>query len=287
MKDKNTAALLGLFLGCFGIHRFYLGQVGLGIFYCFLSLISLTGIGVILGVIDFIAFLTMDEETFDRKYNRDFFNNQGRGRRAYDTDFERDRRYDRRDERRAYREERNQRRSYERPKSRFEEERGPIRRDNRVPPKKQTKANPYKVSGMEKYRDYEFDAAIADFKKALQIDSKDIAVHFNMACAYSLLEEQQNAFFHLSRAVELGFVDFEKIKTHDALAFLRIQDEFDEFAQKGYRLSSASDSTPEAKQEDLAQTSDLLEQLNKLGSLRDKGLLTEEEFQVQKKKLLG
>ena len=283
MKNKNTAALLALFLGCFGVHRFYLGQVGLGIFYCFLSLISLTGIGVILGIIDFIAFLTMDDEVFDVKYNRDYLN-RGHGRRFYDTDFDRPRRNRRNDDFDFNRESDRDRRSYQRPKSRFEEERGTVRRSE----KKKPKTNPYKTSGLEKYRDFEFEAAIADFKKALQIDANDIAVHFNMACAYSLLEDKHSAFFHLSRAVELGFVDFEKIKTHDALAYLRIQDEFDDFAQKGYRLTPAPNPEVEAsKEEDLAQTNDLLEQLKKLGSLREKGLLTEEEFQVQKKKLLG
>ena len=32
---------------------------------------------------------------------------------------------------------------------------------------------------------------------------------------------------------------------------------------------------------------DLLEQIKELGALRERGLLTEEEFVVQKKKLLG
>ena len=35
---------------------------------------------------------------------------------------------------------------------------------------------------------------------------------------------------------EFGFKDFRKIKAHDAFAYLRIQDEFDEFAANGYRL---------------------------------------------------
>lgn len=276
MKNKNVAAILGLFLGPFGVHRFYLGQIGLGIFYCILAI---TGISAILGVIDFIAFLSMDEEVFDAKYNRNVRN------RGYDTDFDRPQNRNRRTkEKRTYQE---KRKTYERPKSRYEEERRPVRRSR--PTASRKKSNPFKKSGLEKYREFEFEAAIADFKKALQIDSNDIAVHFNMSCAYSLTEEADNAFFHLSKAVELGFVDFERIKTHDALAYLRIQDEFDEFARKGYRLTAALDPTtmPQSKEEELANTSDLLEQLKKLGALREKGLLTEQEFQVQKKKLLG
>ncbi len=48
-RDEVVGVLLALFLGCFGVHHFYLGRVGLGILYvCF----SWTGIPAILGVIE-------------------------------------------------------------------------------------------------------------------------------------------------------------------------------------------------------------------------------------------
>lgn len=263
MKDKNIAALLSFFLGFLGIHRFYLGQVGLGIFYCILMF---TGISFLLGFIDFVAFLAMDQRVFDAKYNRDHLRDQER----YDTD------YDRRDDRRR----RGRAPSYEKESTR----RRPINRPvARKSPQPTSKNNAFKISGLQKYKDYEFEAAITDFKKALQINPNDVAVHFNMACTYSLLEESDNAYFHLSKAVELGFVDFEKIRTHDALAYLRIQDEFDQFVKNGYRLSPK----PKTQKENLTEASDLLEQLKKLGELREKGLLTQDEFAMQKKKLLG
>jgi TM2 domain-containing membrane protein YozV len=37
MKSKLTAGLLGLFLGTFGIHKFYLGKTTQGIIYILLS----------------------------------------------------------------------------------------------------------------------------------------------------------------------------------------------------------------------------------------------------------
>jgi len=74
MKDKNLAAVLAFFGGQVGLHRFYLGQVGLGIVY------FIPFIGAMLGVIDAIAFLSMDQKTFDEKYNKAQYNPTQPGR---------------------------------------------------------------------------------------------------------------------------------------------------------------------------------------------------------------
>jgi len=66
MKDKTLAGLLALILGTLGVHRFYLGQPKLGILYLILLF---TGISAILGLIDAVMFLTMNQEDFDEKYN--------------------------------------------------------------------------------------------------------------------------------------------------------------------------------------------------------------------------
>lgn len=65
-KSKTVAAILALLVGVLGIHRFYLGQVGLGILYLFLSI---TGISGIIAFIDFITFIVMSKAEFDAKYN--------------------------------------------------------------------------------------------------------------------------------------------------------------------------------------------------------------------------
>lgn len=64
MKNKTTAALLALFLGVLGVHRFYLKQFWLGLLY--LLTLGFYGIGAL---IDFIVFITMKDERFDEKYN--------------------------------------------------------------------------------------------------------------------------------------------------------------------------------------------------------------------------
>ena len=270
MKDKNVAGILALFLGGFGIHRFYLGQAGLGIFY---MIFFLTPIPWIIGLVDAILFFSMDKEQFNQKYNKMHPYNR--------TDFAREGRYaDRRTERDRYGQP-----DFSRQRN-FEKEKETQRRNR---PNNPPKHNPYKLSGIKKYKEYEYEEAIEDFQKALQINEKDIAVHFNLACSYSLTENVEKAFYHLDRAVAYGFNDFKKIKEHDALAFLRIQDQFEEFERNKFRLIQEL----EAPKEDLLNSvegisdNNLLDQLKKLGELREKGLLTDEEFTTQKKKLLG
>jgi len=154
----------------------------------------------------------------------------------------------------------------------------------RQQPKPRPKPNPYKNSGVTKYKDFDYDGAIVDFRKALDIDATDIPTHFNLACAYSLTEQKDLAYQHIDRAISLGFKDLEKIKTHDAFAYIRIQKDFETFEKNGYRLTAKMD-IPQQN----ADTVDplLLERLKKLAELRDRGILTEEEFLVQKEKLLG
>jgi TM2 domain-containing membrane protein YozV len=67
MKRKSTAAILAFLLGAFGVHRFYLGQTGLGIVYL---LFFWTVIPSIVALVDFVLFLTMSDEAFDAKYNK-------------------------------------------------------------------------------------------------------------------------------------------------------------------------------------------------------------------------
>lgn len=48
-RDEVVGVLLAFFLGCFGIHHFYLNRVGLGILYC---CFCWTGVPAVLGVIE-------------------------------------------------------------------------------------------------------------------------------------------------------------------------------------------------------------------------------------------
>jgi TM2 domain-containing membrane protein YozV len=65
-KSRMTAALLAIFIGCFGIHKFYLGRTGLGILYLVFSVTAIPGI---IGFIEGILLLMMSDHDFDLKYN--------------------------------------------------------------------------------------------------------------------------------------------------------------------------------------------------------------------------
>jgi len=223
----------------------------------------------ILGVIDAFVLLSMDEMVFDAKYN-------GQDGYAQNRRYEQrqDRRYDRSNRRQ------DQRIGGRQPERYNRGQRPPVKRPVNIT----AKANPHKARGKAKYDDYDFQEAIVEFNKALEINPKDVAVHYNLASAYSITEEKEKAFQHLSKAVELGFKDFERIKNADALAYLRIQDEFDTFAKNGYLLQTTTASKQEEPAPEISE--DLLDQIKRLGELREKGFLTQEEFLSQKRKLL-
>lgn len=67
MKSKSVAAILAIFIGGLGIHKFYLGKILPGIIYLVLCW---TCIPSIIAFIEGILFITMSESEFNRKYNK-------------------------------------------------------------------------------------------------------------------------------------------------------------------------------------------------------------------------
>jgi TM2 domain-containing membrane protein YozV len=66
-KSKVTAGVLGILLGGIGVHKFYLGSWGWGLIYLVLCWIY---IPAIVGLVEGILYLTMDENQFNAKYNK-------------------------------------------------------------------------------------------------------------------------------------------------------------------------------------------------------------------------
>ena len=68
-KNKIVAGVLGILLGGLGIHKFYLGYVGVGIVHLVLLVLIITApISGIIGLIEGILYLTKSDEDFHMTY---------------------------------------------------------------------------------------------------------------------------------------------------------------------------------------------------------------------------
>jgi len=260
MKKKGTTAILALILGVFGVHRFYLGQrlkgfLHLGLF--FLTLIAtveeampIVFIPAIIGFIDAVLFFVMPKEDFDEKHNK----NMNR----YEEKYIAPKRFERKTSLR---------------KTHIEAK--PI--------------NTFKEAGMRKYDNYQIEEAIIDFRKALNANFKDAQVHYLIACCYSINEEVEKSLFHIDKAVDFGFIDFNKINASEALSFLRTDRRFQKFVENSYQIPRLQEQKMEEENLELKlpEEPDLLDQISELGKLYEKGVLTPEEFHSQKQKLMN
>lgn len=263
-RNRIVAAFFALFGGVFGIHKFYLQRTFAGMVYVFLFIMGINifnfPISVILGFVDAIKLLGMSDELFDRKYNKEFLEN---------AVMNRSQQYSRRGPA---------------PQQRTQ---APVRESRNTFTKK---ANPYKSSGIQKYKDFDLEAAIQDFHKSLEIEPDDPAMFFNLACAYSLTERKSKCLEYLELAVKSGFNDYGRILNHEDLAYIRIQPEFEEFRNKitnprkiiEQEIKGQRDESGDRPQKD----DTLLEQLNKLTELRNRGLINDAEFAIERRKLL-
>jgi TM2 domain-containing membrane protein YozV len=256
-KSRVGAAFIALLGGFLGLHKFYLRDPGAGFLYVFLMIVTarIFPVSMLLGFFDAIKLFSMTDEKFDQKYNNVSSSFRTRA----------ERRMTRKDEI-AQRKIVNERERY-----------------HYTAKTKRVRDNPFKRSGDLKYKDYDLEEAVEDYKKALDITPEDAEINFNMAAVYSLLEKKELSFYHLEKAISLGFSP-EKINTLDDLAFLRIQPEFESFKNNGFKLQGPKGI--EMPKVDMIQGDLLLSQLNKLKDLRTRGLLSPKEFEYEKEKLL-
>jgi TM2 domain-containing membrane protein YozV len=61
-KDKTTAGILGILLGSLGVHRMYMGYVGIGLLQLVVTVVTF-GLGGIWGFIEGILILVQDDWT--------------------------------------------------------------------------------------------------------------------------------------------------------------------------------------------------------------------------------
>lgn len=65
ISGRIAAALFAILLGTFGVHKFYLGKIGMGILYLFFFW---TGIPTIVGIIEGIIYLTKSDDAFEAEH---------------------------------------------------------------------------------------------------------------------------------------------------------------------------------------------------------------------------
>lgn len=65
-RSRLIAAFLAIVFGSFGLHKFYLGKVLLGLIYLFFFWSFVSGI---LGVIEGVMYLLMSDQEFQKKYS--------------------------------------------------------------------------------------------------------------------------------------------------------------------------------------------------------------------------
>ncbi len=260
MKNKTTAGIFALVFGGLGVHRFYLGQKGLGILYL---LFVWTFIPTIIAMIDGIVLLTQDEEKFNRKYNPEYWAAQ----------------------------QHQQQHQYNYGGS------PPPRppKEEYVAPTQGPRKDPFQRTADQHYANYDFDSAIRDYRRSLNVDPRQPEVHFKLACLYSIHEDTDTALYHLSQALEHGYYDFDEIEKHDHLAFLRSTPAYQAFKSNGYRIpaarsqqgpEAATEPGPGAPPETLELSDDLITQIERLARLKEDGILSESAFQREKEKLL-
>ncbi len=220
-KDKNIAAILALFGGFFGLHRYYLGQVGLGIAY---TVFAITFIPAFLAFIDFIVFISQSKLSFDAKYNKEHFFSMygGKTNSGRETSRAKDRKF-------------------ENAPTRYRE----IKGANQMFGSETTKGTPgisrreisaMKVKAIQHFKNFELKESKRIFLEILNYTPRDASIHFNLACIYSLNENSEMAFQALDQAVKYGMEGLDRITSHDALAYIRIQPQFEEFRKNNFKI---------------------------------------------------
>lgn len=133
------------------------------------------------------------------------------------------------------------------------------------------------AEGEKKIRRKVYDGAIGTLENVLDIQPFAPMTNWYLATLYSVKRNKEKAFAHLTHSVEQGFKDFTLIHSHPRLEFLRTQPEFREYARNGYKLLTSEPVSGD----------DIVNKLEKLGKLRTDGVLTEDEFSEQKRRLLS
>lgn len=96
----------------------------------------------------------------------------------------------------------------------------------------------------------------------------------NASRVCSILRDKNGAFTYLQRAVEASHPAINKLLESSDFDYIKSLPDYTEFIRNGFKRPLDN------------SVSSMADELEKLASLKDRGVLTEEEFQIQKQKIL-
>jgi tetratricopeptide (TPR) repeat protein len=78
----------------------------------------------------------------------------------------------------------------------------------------------------------EYDLALEEFQKCLEMKKNDFTTLYNMACCYSHKKDTDNALKFLDLSVDSGMIDFNHMQQDNDLEFARSDEKFTKIIEK-------------------------------------------------------
>ena len=136
------------------------------------------------------------------------------------------------------------------------------------------------------YDQFDYQGAAVLYEDALDMDLSDGESRVLAARCYSLLEDAEASYRHLRKAVLLKANNLDIISKDEGFAWLRMQADYTRRRRAGYGpvepLVGDTNQPPALP----PRQDNILANLEKLGELKERGLLDDDEFLREKKRLL-
>lgn len=151
------------------------------------------------------------------------------------------------------------------------------------------------ASAKTAYDSFDYQLAAEQYEQALDMDLNDGESRVLAARCYALLEDSDAAYRHLAKAVQLRATNMDLVGAGDDFAWLRMRSDFDARRRAGFGVPPPplNEPTPNGSASHRAERAalppagpNLLDDLERLAALRERGVLDDEEFVRQKERLL-
>ncbi len=252
LKKKNTAVLLAFFLGFFGAHKFYLGRRFAGVLYFGLFVLSL--IATVEEGFPFVAIfctaIIVQAILLAVMPKPEFDAKYNHGAIV---------------------------------KKRIVAK----RKTKQITPRKDPIENLLE-RGLRKFKAKRYAQAINYFDHVLDFDKNHGEAHFYLACCFSKSRQKEDALYHLEAALASGFVNKDDVIKEPTLRYVRNLAEYKGVTPSHEVATNKPKALPEPKPDLLDDAFDplILEKIELLGEKLGKGELTQQQFQLEKEKIL-